>query len=61
MLIMELHCAEIVIGSGTLKMAGNTILTQPIASSRPISKIDEIKLTTARHNRKENENRTQKN
>ena len=25
---MELHCAEIVIGSGTLKMAGNYRLTE---------------------------------
>ncbi len=29
---MELHCAEIVIGSGTLKMAGNVLFPhQPFA------------------------------
>ena len=37
---MELHCAEIVIGSGTLKMAGNGLGLCVVALSR------NLKLTT---------------
>lgn len=51
---MELHCAEIVIGSGTLKMAGNVfrldagreLEEKKLSISRMLNRITKAELTT---------------